>query len=164
MFSIFLALLMLVVAGPGLSDCWAIEQTDQTSISLSEYLHRSGLPLVEARVIAGPGGDEVLLLYGFVGTDSGTLDAESQALDFLDDPAVEVTNVIKVRPELQGLVSSRNGYWPVSRYAPAMSQPTAYNSTEELESPNADNDADSPDASVDREAEQPLDSLDSDDQ
>jgi hypothetical protein len=52
--SLFLATFTLIVAGPGLSDCWAIERTDQTSIPLSKYLHQSRLPLVKARLIPKP--------------------------------------------------------------------------------------------------------------
>jgi hypothetical protein len=160
--SLFLAILMLVVSGPGLLDCWAVEQADQTSILLSTYLHQCRLPLVEARVIPSPGGDYTLLLYGFVASESGKSDAESQALDFLDDPALEISNLIKVRPELLGLNSPGDGTWVASSDAPTTDESAIDKSTVELGSPGAENAADSSDAVIDGEAERPLDSFDND--
>jgi hypothetical protein len=116
--SLFLAFLVLIFSSPALSDCWAGEQTDQTSLPLTNFLHQCQLPLVEARVIPGPEGNDTLLLYGFVARKSDKLDAESEALDFLDDPTVEVNNLIKVRPALRRLNSSRNGNCVVSSDVP----------------------------------------------
>ena len=159
--SLFLAILMLVVPGPELLNCWAVEQSDQTSVLLSMYLHQSRLPLVEARVIPSPGGNYTLLLYGFVATESDKFDAESQALDFLDDPTEEISNLIKVRPELWGLNSPGDAAWMASSEAPSTDQ-TIDRSTVELGSASAENAAGSSDAIIDGEAKQPLDSFDND--
>ena len=151
--SLFLAMLaFLLISGLALSHCWAVEQTEQTSNSLSKYLHQRRLPLVEARVIPSPGGTRTLLLYGFVATELGKQDAENQALDFLADPDIEITNLIKITPELMGLNSSNNGAALVSSDASTTDQSATDKSTAELGSLGDENAADSPAAIADREA------------
>lgn len=157
--SSFLILLMLSVSGPGLSDCSAAEQT---SVLLSSYLHQCGLPLVEARVIAGLAGNRTLLLYGFVATQFSKLDAESHALDFMDDPDVEISNLIKVTPELLSLSSSIDGAALVFSEASTADQSANDTSTAQLESLGAENALELPDAITDHEARQPLESFDND--
>jgi hypothetical protein len=143
--SLFLAMLAsLLISGLGLSHCWAVEQTQQTSNSLSKYLHQRRLPLVEARVIPSPGGTRTLPLYGFVATELGKQDAENQALDFLADPDIEITNLIKITPELMGLNSSNNGAALVSSDASTTDQSATDKSTAELGSLGDENAAASP--------------------
>lgn len=160
--SLFLLLLMLVVSAPGLRDCWAVEQTGQTGAVLSTYLHRRRLPLVQARIIPGPGGVRFLLLYGFVATESGKLAAQSKALHFLSDPTVETDNLIKVRPGLRSLKSSKDGTWLVRSDAAAADQWVIEKPIAELPAFGADNTPDLSDAITDQEATQPLDSFDND--
>jgi hypothetical protein len=151
--SLFLAMLaLLLISGLALSHCWPVEQTEQTSNSLSKYLHQRRLPLVEARVIPRPGGTRTLLLYGFVATELGNQDAENQALDFLADPDIEITNLIKITPELLGLNSPNDGAALVSSDASTTDQSATDKSTAELGSLGDENAADSPAAIADREA------------
>ncbi|HEY2106996.1 MAG TPA: hypothetical protein VGH29_14460 [Candidatus Binataceae bacterium] len=157
----FFAILMLVIAGPGVWDCWAAEPANQTSIVLSNYLHQQRLPLVEARVIPSPDSMPALLLYGFVPTEFDKLDAEIQALEFLGDPDVEVSNLIKVTPELLSLNSTGDGRALASSDPSATGQSAADSSTPQSESPAAAAAPAPPDAMGDREAQEPLDQFDS---
>ncbi len=71
------------------------------SNALTDYLKHHRLPLVGAQVLRNPNsGNRSVVLYGFVGSDFGKSDAQRQADDFINDPAVEVDNRIRVNPEL----------------------------------------------------------------
>jgi len=78
------------------------------SKALTDYLKHHRLPLVGAQVLRNPNdGNRSVVLYGFVGSDFGKSDAQRQADDFINDPAVEVDNRIRVNPEL--LAASPSG-------------------------------------------------------
>lgn len=71
------------------------------SSALTDYLKHHRLPLVGAQVLRNPNdGARAVVLYGFVGSDLGKSDAQRQAEDFVNDPAVEVDNRIRVNPDL----------------------------------------------------------------
>jgi hypothetical protein len=70
------------------------------SQALTKYLHDSQLPLVGARVLASNGGPRQVVLYGFVATAFGKADAADQVRVFLNDPAAQIDNRIKIAPEL----------------------------------------------------------------
>jgi hypothetical protein len=70
------------------------------SEALTDYLKNRKLPLVGAQVLRGPGGNQMVVLYGFVGSDFGKADAAQKARRFLNDSSIEVDNRINVRPEL----------------------------------------------------------------
>jgi hypothetical protein len=71
------------------------------SSALTDYLKHHRLPLVGAQVLRDPNnGGRSVVLYGFVGSDYGKSDAQRQAEDFINDPAVDVDNRIRVNPEL----------------------------------------------------------------
>ena len=71
------------------------------STALTDYLKHHRLPLVGAQVMRNPNnGDRTVVLYGFVGSDLGKADAQRRAEDFINDPAVDVDNRIRVNPEL----------------------------------------------------------------
>jgi hypothetical protein len=71
------------------------------STALTDYLKHHRLPLVGAQVMRDPNnGGRTVVLYGFVGSDLGKSDAQRRAEDFINDPAVDVDNRIRVNPEL----------------------------------------------------------------
>ncbi len=88
----------------------AVSGADKTSASpgdaLADYLHHNRLPLVDVQLLQDSQGWRQVVLYGFVATPFGKDDAEEQARTFLDDPAVEIVNRIKIRPELLDLTHS----------------------------------------------------------
>ena len=105
----------------------AAEGDDPASDPLSDYLHANHLPLVEARTIVTASGERSELLYGYVATDVGKLDAEEQTQDFIDDPDVPIIDRIVVRPELLTMTprisnSSADGNEPAADNAPADGQ------------------------------------------
>lgn len=80
------------------------------SKALTDYLKHHRLPLVGAQVLRNPNsGNRSVVLYGFVGSDFGKSDAQRQADDFINDPAVEVDNRIRVNPELLAAGASAPG-------------------------------------------------------
>jgi hypothetical protein len=80
------------------------------SKALTDYLKRHRLPLVGAQVLRNPNnGNRSVVLYGFVGSDFGRSDAERKTDDFINDPAVEVQNRIRVNPELLAAGASSPG-------------------------------------------------------
>jgi len=80
------------------------------SKALTDYLKHHRLPLVGAQVLRNPNdGNRSVVLYGFVGSDFGKSDAQRQADDFINDPAVEVDNRIHVNPELLAAGASSPG-------------------------------------------------------
>ena len=60
------------------SVCAAAEADGPVSDPVSGYLHANHLPLVEARTIVTASGERSELLYGYVASDWGKLDAEEQ--------------------------------------------------------------------------------------
>jgi hypothetical protein len=76
------------------------------SQALTDYLTRHKLPLVGAQVLRAPGGQRMVVLYGFVGSDFGKSDAVKKARRYLKSSSVRVDNHINVRPEL--LASNRS--------------------------------------------------------
>ena len=68
-----------------------------------------------------------MLLYGYVATAFGKLDAEELTQDFMDDPDVPIIDRIVVRPELLTMMpgnsnSSADGSEPAADNAPAEGQ------------------------------------------
>ena len=76
-----------------------------TSDRLTKFLHQQSLPLVGAQVLQTPEGRK-LLLYGFVATDYGKVDAEKKALKFLGDESITIANSIEIDPAVEKLRSS----------------------------------------------------------
>jgi hypothetical protein len=72
------------------------------SQGLSDYLKHHSLPLVGAQVVTSSSGGMQVILFGFVGTDFGKVDAEQKARHYLKDPTLVVDNRIKISPELAG--------------------------------------------------------------
>ncbi len=77
-----------------------VREVPSQSEALTDYLHRRRLPLVGAHVLAAGGGPRQVILYGFVATAFGKADAADRAREFLNDPAAQVQNRIKIAPEL----------------------------------------------------------------
>jgi hypothetical protein len=72
------------------------------SQALTDYLHRSNLPLVGARVLSSNGASHQVILYGYVRTPFGKADAADHAREFLKDSGAQVDNRLKIEPELAG--------------------------------------------------------------
>lgn len=72
------------------------------SEGLSDYLKHHSLPLVGAQVVTSSSGGKQVILFGFVGTDFGKVDAEQKARHYLKDSTLVVDNRIKISPELAG--------------------------------------------------------------
>jgi hypothetical protein len=109
------------------SICAAAGADGPMSDPVSDYLHANRLPLVEARTIVTTSGERSELLYGYVATNFGKLDAEEQTQDFMDDPDVPIIDRIVVRPELLTLTprisnSSADGNEPAADNGPAGGQ------------------------------------------
>jgi hypothetical protein len=105
-----LCLIMMMSAllvGFAIANCRA-EPADPEDTTLSDYLHSQRLPLVEARMVTDADGYRAILLYGYVATPFGKRDAEDKVRDFMDDPDIEVTNRIRVTPELLTLGHDNN--------------------------------------------------------
>jgi hypothetical protein len=158
----FAAPVLLLIWGLGVSDCWANETRDQTSVFLSKYLHHRSLPLVEAIFIPNSNDNDLLLLYGFVATEPGRLNAENQSLDFLCDPDVEIHNLIKVTPALLRPSSSFDAIAAVSTDTSIMDRSGTDDSNAQSGSRGTDDSYDLLEAITDREAERPLDRFDVD--
>jgi hypothetical protein len=121
---VFGTLILLVATA---SICAAAGADGPVSDPVSDYLHANRLPLVEAQTIVSASGVRSELLYGYVATDVGKLDAEEQTQDFIDDPDVLIIDRIVVRPELLTMTprisdSSADGNGPAADYAPADGQ------------------------------------------
>jgi|SRR5580658_267905 hypothetical protein len=69
------------------------------SSALSEYLKNHRLPLVSGQVVQGAGAPQVIL-FGYVATEQGQLDAEARTRKYLKDASVAIDNRIKINPEL----------------------------------------------------------------
>jgi len=82
------------------SICAAAGADGLVSDPVSDYLHANRLPLVEARTNVTASGERAELLYGYVATDVGKLDAEEQTQHFIDDPDIPIIDRIVVQPEL----------------------------------------------------------------
>lgn len=82
-------------------DTSAMEVDKDASLALTAHLKRNRLPLVGAQVLRNPStGQRAVVLYGFVATDHGKSDAQRQAEDYVNDPAVDVQNRVIVNPQL----------------------------------------------------------------
>jgi len=117
---------VILLAGTA-SICAASGADGPVSDPVSDYLHANRLPLVVARTIVTASGERSELLYGYVATDVGKLDAEEQTQDFMDDPDVPNIDRIVVRPELLTMTprihnSSADGNEPAADNAPADGQ------------------------------------------
>jgi hypothetical protein len=73
---------------------------EPASNRLTDYLHSIRFPLVGAEVADAGDGMRRVVLYGFVATDSDSINAGQRALEFLDDPNYILINRIKVDPSL----------------------------------------------------------------
>jgi hypothetical protein len=71
-----------------------------TSQALTAYLKEHRLPLAGAQVINDSSGGRRLVLYGFVATDEGKVDAEQKAIGYLGTPVPTVDDRLLVKPEL----------------------------------------------------------------
>jgi len=73
------------------------------SEALTAYLKQNRLPLVGAQVMKDSAGGRHVVLYGFVASDTGKVDAEKQAASYLGAPAPSVDDRIVVKPELANM-------------------------------------------------------------
>ena len=77
-----------------------VDVDQATSQALTAYLKEHRLPLVGAQVIKDNNGGRRLVLYGFVATDEGKIDAEQKAIGYLGTPVPTVDDRLLVKPEL----------------------------------------------------------------
>jgi hypothetical protein len=78
-----------------------IDNVDQaTSQALTSYLKQNRLPLVGAQVIKATGGQQRVVLYGFVASDEGKQDAERKVIAYLGTPVPTIDDRLVVKPEL----------------------------------------------------------------
>ncbi len=70
------------------------------SNELTDYLRSHQLPLVGAQIVDASDGHPQVILYGFVATDRGQLDAETKTRKFMNVASLPISNRIKVNPEL----------------------------------------------------------------
>lgn len=75
----------------------------KASQQLTSYFRTHRLPLVGAQVMSSDGGGKQVVVYGFVATPFGRVDAENKAREFLKEPNLKVVNRIQVRPEIRDL-------------------------------------------------------------
>lgn len=93
-------------SGAANSNAMAVDK--DASRALTADLKRHRLPLVGAQVLRNPAtGQRAVMLYGFVATDYGKSDAQRQAEDYVNDPAVDVENRIIVNPQLLAAGAAR---------------------------------------------------------
>jgi hypothetical protein len=117
---------VILLAGAA-SICTAAKADSLASDPVCDYLHANRLPLVEAQTIVNARGGRSVLLYGYVATAFGKLDAEELTQDFMDDPDVPIIDRIVVRPELLTMTpgnsnSSADGSEPAADNASAEGQ------------------------------------------
>jgi hypothetical protein len=78
-----------------------VDNVDQASSqALTSYLKQNRLPLVGAQVIKANGGQERIVLYGFVASDEGKQDAERKVIAYLGTPVPTIDDRLVVKPEL----------------------------------------------------------------
>lgn len=96
------ALVVCAIGGPmrSVARAQAADVDQATSEALTAYLKQHRLPLVGAQVIKDNGGGRRLVLYGFVATDEGKIDAEQKAIGYLGTPVPVVDDRLLVKPEL----------------------------------------------------------------
>ncbi len=75
----------------------------ELSSRITDYLHRHKLPLVQATVNRDKDGQRRLVLSGFVATDFGKIDAVNKVMSYLNHPNWQVSNFIRVSPDLAAL-------------------------------------------------------------
>lgn len=96
------------VESSGAANSKAMAVDKDASRALTADLKRHRLPLVGAQVLRNPAtGQRAVVLYGFVATDYGKSDAQRQAEDYVNDPAVDVENRIIVNPQLLAAGAAR---------------------------------------------------------
>jgi hypothetical protein len=104
-----------------------------TSQALTAYLKQNRLPLVGAQVIKLTGGQQRVVLYGFVATDDGKQDAERKVIAYLGTPVPTIDDRLLVKPELATMTAPQvqdqgpeaQGGESQSAPAPAQSQQSA---------------------------------------
>ncbi|MGA2411894.1 MAG: hypothetical protein ABSG46_16100 [Candidatus Binataceae bacterium] len=74
-----------------------------TSDALTANLKQHQLPLVGAQVVNDSAGGRQVVLYGFVASDAGKVEAEERALNYLGSPPPSVDDRIVVKPELANM-------------------------------------------------------------
>jgi hypothetical protein len=75
----------------------------KASQQLTSYFRTHRLPLVGAQVMNSDSGGKQVVIYGFVATPFGRVDAENKTREFLKEPNLKVVNRIEVRPEIRNL-------------------------------------------------------------
>ncbi len=73
---------------------------DQLSQNLNYFLHHHRLPYVDAIVYAKAGTPRSIALSGEVRTETGRDDAETKSRDFLGIQSLNVSNAVRINPEL----------------------------------------------------------------
>jgi hypothetical protein len=110
-------LIACAIGGPLRSVAYAqAADVDQaTSQALTSYLKQNRLPLVGAQVIKDSSGGRRLVLYGFVATDEGKVDAEQKAIGYLGTPVPAVDDRLVIKPELATMTTPPQGDRGVSQ-------------------------------------------------
>jgi hypothetical protein len=115
-------------APPLLQDA-TVDQTQ--SQALTSYLKNHRLPLVGAQVMAAPGGQRQVILFGYVASGYGKQDAENKANAYMKDASVTVVNRITIQPELANTGASPGaavggGSSAQNYYDPSLGSPQQY--------------------------------------
>jgi hypothetical protein len=100
--SLGVALTASAIGGPlrSVAHAQGADVDQATCQALTAYLKEHRLPLVGAQVIKDNSGGRRLVLYGFVATDEGKIDAEQKAIGYLGTPVPTVDDRLLVKPEL----------------------------------------------------------------
>jgi hypothetical protein len=104
---IALAVGVIVISLRSVARAQATDVDQATSQALTAYLKQNRLPLVGAQVIKDSSGGRRVLLYGFVATDQGKIDAEQKAIGYLGTPVPSVDDRLVVKPELATMTGPR---------------------------------------------------------
>lgn len=76
------------------------------SSDLTKFLHKHRLPLVGAEVSNADDGTRRVVLYGYVASALGKIDAEGRTVKFLGRDGLSITNSIRVDPAINKLNQS----------------------------------------------------------
>jgi hypothetical protein len=76
------------------------------SEALANYLRQNRLPLVGAQIGTASTGARRLVLFGYVATQQGKIDAESKSVAYLGNPQPELINRIVIKPEIANMRSA----------------------------------------------------------
>jgi hypothetical protein len=87
-----------------------------TNSAITEYLKDHGLPGVGAQTVDPWDKTHRVLLYGFVGKARDSSEAEERTREYLDDPAIQVVNRIKIDPQLLATSNSADSSKPVGDF------------------------------------------------